>query len=249
MKNLFNWQVRLGIVLIFLSALTVGVHYMLFRDVKYLESFAITSLAYIFVEVLIVVLLIQGLLEYREKRALLKKLNMLIGTFYSEAGTALLKFFSLFDTNAPRISAELRISGKWTQDDFKHIEKLVEKYEPAFHQAPGDLEEFRSFLNGRRELLLSLLANPNLLEHETFTDLLWAVFHLSEELTARKDLSVLSKTDHEHIVKDMNRAYKLILREWVSYMKHLKDNYPYLFSFAMRTNPFNANARIEISSY
>ncbi|MFA6321612.1 MAG: hypothetical protein WCY36_07135 [Candidatus Omnitrophota bacterium] len=248
MKNLFNWQVRLGIVLLFLSALTISIHYMLFRDVKYLESFAITSLAYIFVEVLIVVLLIQGLLEYREKRALLKKLNMLIGTFYSEIGTALLKFFSLFDANASKISKELHISGTWTSDDFKRIEKMVEKYVPAFHQEPGNLEDFRRFLTERRGLLLNLLANPNLLEHETFTDLLWAVFHLSEELAARKDLAALSKTDHEHIVKDMNRAYGLILRDWILYMKHLKDNYPYLFSFAMRTNPFDTNARIEVNS-
>jgi hypothetical protein len=26
------------------------------------------------------------------------------------------------------------------------------------------------------------------------------------------------------------------------YMQHLKQNYPYLFSLAMRTNPFDANA-------
>jgi len=31
--------------------------------------------------------------------------------------------------------------------------------------------------------LLGLLGNPNLLEHDSFTDLLWAVFHLMEELS------------------------------------------------------------------
>jgi len=29
-------------------------------------------------------------------------------------------------------------------------------------------------------------------------------------------------------------------------MKHLKANYPYLFSLAARTNPFDANASIEV---
>jgi hypothetical protein len=27
-------------------------------------------------------------------------------------------------------------------------------------------------------------------------------------------------------------------------MKHLKENYPYLFSLAMRTNPFDADASV-----
>jgi hypothetical protein len=29
-------------------------------------------------------------------------------------------------------------------------------------------------------------------------------------------------------------------------MKHLKADYPYLFSLAVRTNPFDANASVEV---
>jgi hypothetical protein len=29
---------------------------------------------------------------------------------------------------------------------------------------------------------------------------------------------------------------------WLEYMEHLKDNYPYLFSLAMRVNPFDKTA-------
>jgi hypothetical protein len=29
-------------------------------------------------------------------------------------------------------------------------------------------------------------------------------------------------------------------------MKHLKANYPYLFSLAVRTNPFDTNASVEV---
>ncbi|MBA7569274.1 hypothetical protein ES708_11013 [subsurface metagenome] len=36
------------------------------------------------------------------------------------------------------------------------------------------------------------------------------------------------------------------ISEWLDYMKHLKNNYPYLFSLAMRTNPFDANASVEV---
>jgi hypothetical protein len=46
---------------------------------------------------------------------------------------------------------------------------------------------------------------------------------------------------------DITRSYRLVLREWVSYMQHLKNNYPYLFSLAMRTNPFDPEAEVSVS--
>ena len=90
--------------------------------------------------------------------------------------------------------------------------------------------------------MLGLLANPNLLEHDTFTDLLWAVFHLSEELSSRPILEGLPEKDYDHLTGDMKRAYAQLLSEWLFYMKHLKKDYPYLFSLAIRMNPMDANA-------
>jgi len=90
--------------------------------------------------------------------------------------------------------------------------------------------------------VLSLLENPNLLEHECFTDLLLAIFHLSEELVARDTLEGLPQSDYEHLAGDIKRAYTLLIREWLAYMMHLKDNYPYLFSLVIRTNPLDADA-------
>jgi hypothetical protein len=101
-------------------------------------------------------------------------------------------------------------------------------------------------LVGKREFLLRLLENQNLLEHDSFTELLMAVFHLTEELESRADLVQLTETDQKHLANDMRRAYSLLISEWLDYMKHLKENYPYLFSFAMRTNPFDPDATPEI---
>jgi len=33
-----------------------------------------------------------------------------------------------------------------------------------------------------------------------------------------------------------------LVRQWLAYMKYLKNFYPYLFSLAMRTNPFDQHA-------
>ena len=110
----------------------------------------------------------------------------------------------------------------------------------------GNLAELKEFLIARRGFLLRLLENQNLLEHETFTELLWAVFHLMEELDARRDVRALARPDCEHIAGDIRRAYVILIIEWLSYMKHLKNEYPYLFSLAVRTNPFDPKASVEV---
>ncbi len=96
--------------------------------------------------------------------------------------------------------------------------------------------------------MLILLENPNLLEHDDFTDLLWAVFHLTEELLKRDNLENLTAADYEHLSLDIERAYSRLVKEWLHYMQHLLENYPYLFSLAIRTNPFDKDASVEIKS-
>ena len=79
------------------------------------------------------------------------------------------------------------------------------------------------------------------------TELLLSIFHLVEELKLRKTIEELPCEDCDHIAVDINRAYQMLVREWISYMKHLKDNFPYLFSLAMRTNPFDQDASVIVS--
>jgi hypothetical protein len=81
-----------------------------------------------------------------------------------------------------------------------------------------------------------------LLEHEHFSELLRAVFHLSEELSARKTLENLPQPDIKHLNGDVRRIYTLLAKQWIDHMEYLKKAYPYLFSLAMRTNPFDEKA-------
>ena len=93
---------------------------------------------------------------------------------------------------------------------------------------------------------MRLLENPLLIEHESFTDMLQAVFHLTSELTHRKDLTSLPANDQQHLTKDICRAYHLLIIQWLGYMRYLKQHYPYLFSLALRTNPFDEEASVII---
>jgi hypothetical protein len=122
------------------------------------------------------------------------------------------------------------------------MSKRVKQYDYGIESQRANLENLRNLLLEKRGFLLALLENPNLLEHESFTELLWAVFHLTEELASRPNLKGLPNTDYEHLAADIKRAYILLIAEWLAYMKHLKTNYPYLFSLAARMNPFDPNA-------
>ena len=237
-----SWQIILGVSFIALSAILYLVQIEIFHTTRDTFFYLFQDLAFVPIQVLLVTLIIHRLLSEREKRSMLKKLNMVIGAFFIEVGTMLLKSLSDLDPNPDRVRKELIVTKDWTEQEFSSVSRRLKSYEYKIESQKGDLETLRNFLTGKRDFLLRLLENPNLLEHETFTDLLWAVFHLTEELTHRVDVKNLPDTDHEHLSIDIKRVYVLLISEWLAYMRHLKDNYPYLFSLAMRTNPFDPNA-------
>jgi hypothetical protein len=202
------------------------------------------DLAFVPIQVLLVTLIISGLLNMREKRLRLEKLNMVIGTFFSEVGTRLIAHFSDFDPKLENIRTNLIVRKEWSDQEFVAVIKRLKDYDYEVTIHVMNLVDLRIFLMAKRDFLVRLLENPILLEHESFTELLRAVFHLTEELAAREDLQALPDTDRQHLAGDVKRVYNLLVHEWLNYMQHLKDNYPYLFSLAMRINPFDQNASV-----
>ncbi|MBN1522338.1 MAG: hypothetical protein JW928_07380 [Candidatus Aureabacteria bacterium] len=246
MKRFLSWQMTFALILIVLSVVFYFIHYFIFRDVHHIFLYLIGDIGFLFLDVLIVMLVLHRLLEHREKQSILKKLNMVIGTFFSEVGTEFLKKCSLFDPEMADMGRQLVIKKDWTDKDFLKASKSIQGHKSEIDSRKGNLHEVKDFLVGKRQFLLNLLENPNLLEHESFTDLLWAVFHLTDELAHRKDLNKLPDTDYQHLSGDIKRAYQKLIVQWLDYMKHLKKDYPYLFSLSMRTNPFDSNASVEV---
>jgi len=237
-----NWQLILGISLVVLSAALYAIHYFIFRDAHHIFIYLVGDIAFVPIEVLMVTLIIHRLLSDREKKAMLKKLNMVIGAFFSEVGLKLIPSFARFDNLSDEVKKDLAGMKNWKDADFLQAEARINSYKFEIDSNLGDLKQLRDFLSQRRNFLLRLLENPNLLEHETFTELLWAVFHLTEELEYRKDLDKLPPSDMEHIAGDIRRVYVLLLNRWIDYVMHLKSHYPYLYSLAVRTNPLDEDA-------
>ena len=241
-----NWQISLGIILIIISAFVYLIHYAIFRDSHHIFIYLIGDIAFVFIEVLMVTLVIHSLLSMREKRERLEKLNMLIGIFFSEVGTRLLVLFSDSDPNLEKIKQNLIVTSNWSDKEFNHMNNQLRDYQYKINIDMIILKDLRDFLMMKSDFLVRLLENPNLLEHESFTEILRAVFHIVEELEHRKNIKQLSKNDLVHIADDMKRAYNLLVFGWLNHMKYLKNNYPYLFSLAIRLNPFDEKATAEI---
>ena len=112
----------------------------------------------------------------------------------------------------------------------------------------GSLLELCQLLNSKRDHLLRLLENPAILEHEQFSQILWTVFHIAEELYYRGDeLDDLPDGDYVHLSGDLQRSYKVLVLQWLDYMYHLKVRYPYMYSLAVRNNPFDEDAQVIVS--
>jgi hypothetical protein len=241
----YRWEILLGLSLILASAILYLTHYVIFRDPHHIFIYGLGHLAFLPIEVLFVTLIIHRLLSEREKRIRLEKLNMVIGAFFSEIGTELLAYLSDLDPKLDEIRGTLIVTDDWSPNEFDRCCSRLQDFDYDIEVQKVSMANLKRFLAGKRNFLLRLLENPNLLEHETFTDLLQAVFHLTEELAHREDVTQVSGADQEHLSGDIKRVYGLLVYEWLTYMEHLKVEYPYLFSLAMRTNPFDQEASPE----
>jgi len=231
----------IALTLLIVSGIGYTVHYFIFNDIHHIFIYLVGDLAFLPLEVLLVVIIIERVLAHRDRQDKLQKLNMVVGGFFSEVGNHLLENLLEQFNNHEEISQHLNISEKWTKDDFRKASKYAYHLKIDVDCHHVDLDSLKIFLSNKRHFILALLGNPNLLEHDTFTDLLWAVTHLDEELEARPYFIGLPEKDLAHLGVDIQRCYDHLSSVWLSYVENVKSKYPYLFSLILRTHPFQKN--------
>jgi len=237
-----NWEFYLASCLIILAVFFLVLHYYLFQDLHNIFYYLLLDVAFMFIQVLLVTVIFHRLLNDREKKGRMEKLNMVIGAFYSETGKELLSMLTKADPGFNKICGRLTVKKEWENKDFYEAVKKLKDYTFTLNISKTDYPAYKEFLHSNRNFLLRIIENPTLLEHETFTELLFSIFHATEEFEARNDLLKLSKSDEAHIAVDLSRVYKLLISEWLDYLKYLRTHYPYLYSLAVRTNPIDPNA-------
>jgi hypothetical protein len=185
--------------------------------------------------------LTQILIQRSQNKRRIRSLNMIIRVFFSEVGNELLQLFTRFDPKIITIRQECLLEQACSEADFASLKKKMDRHQYLIDPKLMNLEALSGLLRRKGDILIRQAENPNLIEHESFSEVLWAVIHLRDELITSKGLTTLSGADVEHLSIDAVRAYALTSKSWLANMRHLKREYPYLFSLAIRTNPFHVN--------
>lgn len=236
-KKLFMNKMWTVSALFAISLALYGIDFRIFGNLRDISTSFLGNLAFLPIYIIVVTLLFERVLRERERQSIMRKLNMVIGVFFSEFGNRLLKELSGYVVGSEELKNRLRMTGTWKNQDFNGALEYLRQSNQKISIDSTALPCLKEFMAGKRSFLLSLLENQNLLEHENFTDLLWAAIHITEELEARESFESIPQTDKEHINGDIKRVFGHLIREWVLYMQHLKEDYPYLFSLAVRLNP------------
>ncbi|WP_295618290.1 hypothetical protein [uncultured Methanobrevibacter sp.] len=246
-----SWKIRFAIIMFALAIIIFLARYLIFGDGKEIIAYLWKHIGFIPIDILIVGFLLEGIMGKKEHEAVLEKIDMLMGTFFSEIGNDLIA--ELSKVNANKINTEnLKDIRNWDEKDYDNKMKELKSVGVDF-KADIPKEEREEFLNRiysilveRREFLVNLINNPNLLEKDEFSSLLLALLHLDEELSRRGEFSDIRDVDFNHLNGDMKRVYSKLVYEWVCYLKYLYKYYPYMISLAIRTNPFDTEADVHV---
>jgi hypothetical protein len=246
MKNRMK-TIALISLLIFLSILVYLVQYFIFRRPTDTGFYLLEDLAFVPINVLLVTLGINTVLVRREKKAMLEKVGIVVNEFFAESGRNILLALKEYPSDCEQIYGKLRVGVNWSDRDFNASRTFFAANPICVDIRTHDLELLRTALEKEKDSLLRLFENANLMEHDTFTDMLWAVYHVYDELRSRESLGNLPAADLKHLNADVERAIRLLFAEWLDQMRVLKARYPYLYSLAVRKNPF-APGRVIIDS-
>lgn len=199
------------------------------------------DLAFVPIQVILVTLILNRFLNVMEERKKRKKINVIISTFFAEAGTCILAEMHRLNRQG-KVTEELLTASRINAKNGVQLKRAVKERNLELYADPDRLPAMYTALIAHKPSMLRMLENSNLLEHESFTDMLWAVFHVADELQHRGTID-LSSADIDHLSNDFTRAYSVLLMEWVDYMIYLHDEYPFLYALALSRNPLSTKER------
>ena len=247
MDNHKRWKIKFSIIMVIAIIVIYGSNILILKDPEHVISYIWTHLGFIPVDILIVAFVLDEIISKKEKEAMMEKLDMIMSTFFSEVGNDLISQLSSVNKHKADTSY-LESIKSWDDKDYENKLKEIKNINIPFRAdvTSEDREEYltniRNLLINKREFIVGLLNNPNLLEKEEFSKLLTAILHLDEELEHRPDLSKVTDVDFNHLNGDMERIYNILIHEWIYYLRYLNKHYPYMIALIIRTNPFDANA-------
>ena len=237
----FTFNHLIIIILLFISLSFFALQQLIFHNLHESGFLLFQDLIFMPIEILLVSFILDKILREREKKERLEHQNIVINSFFSEIGTDTIRLLNKDIVNLKELSILLNMNQDWDSAKFDNTFKVLNSFSYQFNITPESLNAIKDALSKNKTYVISFFSNPNLLEIDSFTNMLWAFYHLIDELEHRTDIYELPNSDIEHLKNDIMRIYGMLICQWVIYMKNLKVKYPYLWSLALRINPFSQN--------
>ena len=236
-----TYKLRTSLIIILLIVMSVVVYlvqFWIYRRPEDMGFYFLEDLAFVPISVLLVTLGLNTVLNRRDRQAMLEKVSIVVNEFYAEAGTDLIIGLRDYMVNLDELSGNLQMKSSWKDSDFFKARTFVSEHPIVIDISRKNILELRGLFESKKDQILRLFENANLMEHDAFTDMLWALYHVYDELRSRDSLDQLPDADCNHLNLDIQRAARLLLLEWLDSMRALRVRYPYLYSLAVRKCPF-----------
>lgn len=191
------------LILGLISACIYGLQILLFHDLRNTEFYILQDLAFIPISIAITTIVVGNIVDGRARKEAAEKAGMLRSVFFTDMGHTLIKRLSAV-SDAPTLScqdADMRVSEQ--QDKIRSCTVTV-------HSDQETYEFLRSFLQEKKQDLIILTGNNQLMDQDDFTQMLSGLFHLMDEFELRGSYDDLTADDRSHMDEDFAKVLVLL---------------------------------------
>lgn len=215
----------LSIFLLMISLILYISQVMIFRQPETTAFYIFQDLAFLPVTIAIATLVVGYLMEEHDRQERINRTRMLTSSFFTDVGNELLRILiTQGHYEIPLLLLTDECKNK-TEEELKHS---IEKMNFQVSWTPETEREIQNLLDAQHDSMLIITSNPALLDHEIFTDMLWAIFHLKDEMKGRASENI-SSADQKHLESDAKRVFDLLLLDWMNHLNYMKKEYPYYY--------------------
>jgi hypothetical protein len=232
-RNKKVWIEKFAIAagLIVLSSLLYAIDYLVIGDFSGVSKYIAHHIAFLPIHALVLGILIEEILVWREKREQKRKLNLFLGIFFRQMGVDFYVAMAEMVKNRDELDDLILVDKNWDHRRFHQAQFKLQNFDLQMDPDPQKLAQVFDLLHERETEIMDMTRNPNLWEFEELYRALVALFHLIEESRLRgKDRQRIPGM-RQHLAKDVGKALKMLLGLWLHYLEFLKRAHPVLFSF------------------
>ena len=116
-------------------------------------TYIFNALGFLPLNVLLVTLILNSLLSMRAKKEQQEKMKMIVGLFFSEFGSKLLRIFVRCDTASNNLKSVMNVQKSWTRKEYANAREVIENHCSRLQPETDDFEEIRELLRVNHEFL------------------------------------------------------------------------------------------------